>query len=90
MNIVIKKMETDAEIKGKAYILSLWIGKLFFIQNSRFLKLKGACMSWRHIWKTAHFSEHQKQSLSIYSEYNRYDQSWGQDFCLQWITKKKS
>ena len=28
------------------------------------------------------------QSLSIYSEYNRYDQSWGQDFCLQWMIFK--
>ena len=57
-------MKSSNLIRQTFYILSLWIGKLFFIQNSRFLKLKGACMSWRHIWKTAHFSEHQKQSFS--------------------------
>ncbi len=72
------------------YILSLWIGELFFIQNSRFLKQKGVCMSWRRTWKNALFFERQKQSSSIYNEYNRYVQSWGQDFCLQWITKKRS
>ena len=72
------------------YILSLWIEGLFFIQNSRFLKQNSVYMNWSRTWKNALFFEHQRQSLSIYNEYNRYVQSWGQDFCLQWITKKRS
>lgn len=43
----------------------------------------------KHLEKCSFF-EHQKQSSSICNEYNRYVQSWGQDFCLQWITKKRS